>query len=77
MYEEIVNLVARFLGLCGAAVILYGGVQAVAQLLEKEIWKKSLSYNLLRRNFTLKIMMGLEFFVADDLIKTVLEPSLN
>ncbi len=25
MYEEIINLVAGFLGVCGRAVILYGG----------------------------------------------------
>jgi uncharacterized membrane protein len=35
MYEEIVNLIARFLGLCGAAVILYGGMQAVVHLMGK------------------------------------------
>jgi hypothetical protein len=39
MCEVIVNLVARFLGVCGvcgAAVILYGGVLAAVQLPEKE-----------------------------------------
>ncbi len=77
MYEEIVNLVARFLGICGAAVVLYGGLLAITQILEKEVLKQNISYNSLRRNFTLKIMIGLEFFVADDLIKTVLEPTLD
>lgn len=77
MYEETVNLVARFLGTCGAAIILYGGLLAVVQILEKEILKRNIRYNSFRRSFSLKIMIGLEFLVADDLIKTVLESSLN
>lgn len=77
MYENIVNAVAGVLAIFGAAIVLYGGLSAMLQILQKEALKKSVNYNAIRRGFTSKIMVGLEFFVANDLIKTVLEPSLN
>lgn len=77
MYIEAVNLVARFLGICGVSIVLYGGLKSILFILEKEILNHNFSYNSIRRSFTLKIMVGLEFFVASDLIKTVLEPSLS
>ncbi len=75
MYENIVRVVAGFLALSGAAIVFSGGMTAAAQVLEKEILKRALNYNDIRRSFTSKILMGLEFFIAGDLIKTVLEPS--
>ncbi len=75
MYEDIIRVVAGFLALSGAAIVFSGGLIAVAQILEKEILRRALNYNDIRRSFTSKILMGLEFFIAGDLIKTVLEPS--
>ncbi|MBI4813452.1 MAG: DUF1622 domain-containing protein, partial [Methanobacterium sp.] len=34
-------------------------------------------YNDIRLDFTNKIVLGLEFFIAADLIKSILQPTLN
>jgi uncharacterized membrane protein len=77
MYEDIVKIAASFLALSGAAIIFVGGLAAIARILEKVLLKQPLNYNDVRRSFTSKVLMGLEFFIAGDLIKTVLEPSEN
>jgi len=41
----------------------------------REIWKKEISYNLIRREFTSKIVFGLEFFIAADVLTTLIAPS--
>lgn len=75
MYEDIIKIAASFLALSGAAIIFFGGLAAIVRILEKELSKQALNYNDIRRSFTSKVLMGLEFFIAGDLIKTVLEPS--
>jgi uncharacterized membrane protein len=77
MYVDVVNAVARSLAIAGAAIIFAGGAMAVIQILQKVLRDAPLKYSVIRRGFTSKIMLGLEFFVANDLIKSVLEPSLN
>jgi uncharacterized membrane protein len=77
MYEEIIRLVAGFLALSGAAIVFFGGLAAIIRILEKELLKHQFNYNDIRRSFTSKVLMGLEFFIAGDLIKTVLEPSAD
>lgn len=39
--------------------------------------KKSSDYNLIRADFTSKIVLALEFFIAADLIRTVIQPTLD
>lgn len=75
MYGDIIKIAASFLALSGAAIIFFGGLAAIVRILEKVLSKQSLNYNDIRRSFTSKVLMGLEFFIAGDLIKTVLEPS--
>lgn len=77
MYEEIIRLVAGFLALSGAAIVFFGGLAAIIRILEKELLKHPFNYNDIRRSFTSKVLMGLEFFIAGDLIKTVLGPSAD
>ncbi len=75
MYEYIVGVVASVLSISGAAIVFLGGLAAVVQMIQKEVLKRPLDYNDIRRNFTFKLMMGLEFFIGADLIKSVLEPT--
>lgn len=76
-FGTIVYFVASILSYFGALVIFYGGLRAVIGILKIEILKKKFSYNDVRMDFTPKILIGLEFFVAADLIKSILEPSFN
>jgi len=75
-YRIIVEGVALFLSSFGAAVIIFGGIWAIIKVLSG-IGRRNLDYNAVRIDFTSQIMMGLEFFIAGDLIKSILKPSLD
>lgn len=77
MYIEIVSYVSLFFSIFGAILIVYGGLRAIIKVLRVEIWKKSSNYNLIRVDFTSKIVLALEFFIAADLIRTIIQPDLN
>ncbi|HEX3014610.1 MAG TPA: DUF1622 domain-containing protein [Methanobacterium sp.] len=76
-YGTIINYVASVLSYFGAIVIFYGGIRAAIGVLSIEILKRKTSYNDVRMDFTPKLLIGLEFFIAGDLIKSILEPNLN
>ena len=77
MYENIVTAVATFFALIGAVIIFYGGLQAILHIIATGLRRNPLDYSAIRRDFTLKIVLALEFFIASDLIKGVLEPTLD
>ena len=76
-YGYIIFIIADFLSYFGAIVIFYGGLRAIVGVIKIEIFKKEINYNDVRIDFTPKVLIGLEFFVAADLIKSILEPSLE
>jgi uncharacterized membrane protein len=60
----------------GAAIILYGGAITAIKTLNYEIRRSiDLSYHDIRRDFTNKIVFGLDFLVASDILKTIVAPS--
>lgn len=82
MYEEILNLAAIVIGVIGAGVIIWGVLLTVIRFLWLEITgikKEDLgeSRESLRQQFGSYILLGLEFLVAADIIKTILEPELQ
>ncbi len=76
-YGTIVTFVASILSYFGAIIIFYGGIRAAIGVISIEILKRNTNYNDVRLDFTPKILIGLEFFIAADLIKTILEPNFN
>lgn len=76
-YGIIINYVASILSYFGAIVIFYGGIRAAIGVISIEILRRKTSYNDVRMDFTPKLLIGLEFFIAGDLIKSILEPNLN
>jgi uncharacterized membrane protein len=77
MYSDIVNYVALFFSIFGAILIVYGGLRAIYKVLKVEIWRESADYNSIRIDFTSKIVLALEFFIAADLVRTIIQPDLN
>lgn len=75
MFEEIVHGVAYFFAGAGALLIIYGGIRAVIDILKRELLSRALNYDDIRRQFTGKIIFGLEFFIAADIINTLIAPS--
>lgn len=74
-YTQVIDAFAFLFGVVGAFLIIYGGIRATVKVLLREIWKKDISYNLIRREFTSKIVFGLEFFIAADVLTTLIAPS--
>lgn len=74
MFEEIVHGIAFFFSGAGALLIIYGGLQAIGEILKHELRSQTLSYDGIRRQFTGKIIFGLEFFIAADIINTLIAP---
>lgn len=61
----------------GSAILVYGGIRAFYQTIYSEIKKEHLFYADIRMDFTSKITLALEFFIAGDLIKTIAEPTFS
>jgi uncharacterized membrane protein len=77
MYSDIVNYVALFFSIFGAILIVYGGLRAIFKILKVELWRQPSDYNAIRIDFTSKIVLALEFFIAADLVRTIIQPTLN
>ncbi|WP_292521715.1 DUF1622 domain-containing protein [Methanoculleus sp.] len=75
--EGFIENVEIILGTFGALFIVYGAVIAIVELLVRETRIRKRSYRDIRWVFTTRILIGLEFFVAADVLKTILEPTLQ
>lgn len=75
--ESLIEIVETVLGTFGALFIVYGAVIAIVELLARETRIKRRSYRDIRWTFTTRILIGLEFFVAADVLKTILEPTFQ
>jgi uncharacterized membrane protein len=76
MYQDIITYISLFFSSFGAILIIYGGLRAIFRVFKVELWRSS-NYNSIRIDFTSKIVLALEFFIAADLIKTIIQPTLN
>ncbi|WP_349682045.1 DUF1622 domain-containing protein [Methanosarcina sp. UBA5] len=59
----------------GSFLIIYGGLRSILGVILIEVLKKPHSYQKVRKELTNKIVFGLEFFIAADVLETVLNPS--
>ncbi|MGM0771679.1 MAG: DUF1622 domain-containing protein [Halobacteriota archaeon] len=56
-------------------LITYGGLRSTYKVIMLEILKKSYKYEIIRRELSDKIIFGLEFYIAADVIENVLAPT--
>ena len=78
----ILNLISRFMGFVGVVVLVWGVLVAVKMLLCMEVEhlkgrKTQKNRNKLRIVLGFYLLLGLEFLVASDIIKTIATPSLK
>jgi uncharacterized membrane protein len=59
----------------GSLLIIYGGLRAILGVILIEVLKKPFTYQQVRKELTNKIVFGLEFFIAGDVLETVRNPS--
>lgn len=69
------NFFSFLFSLVGSLLIIYGGLRATAELILFEVFKKPYKYQQIRKELTNRIVFGLEFFIAADVLQTVLDPS--
>jgi uncharacterized membrane protein len=72
---DIIHLCAIILGYAGAVLIIYGGFRAIVRILALEFSKPAFTSNQVRWEFTDKIVFGLEFLIAGDILSTLLSPT--
>jgi uncharacterized membrane protein len=78
IFQESVHVVSFAFGVVGAVLIVYGGIFATIKLFQHEIMKnRAITYDLMRRDFTGKIVFGLEFFIAADILTTLIAPTAD
>jgi uncharacterized membrane protein len=71
----IIYLFALILGTAGAVLIIYGGLKSIIKVLMLEIRPGCYTYNQIRRELTDKIVFGLEFLIAADILTTITNPT--
>jgi len=69
------NAAAFLFNSAGSLLIIYGGLQAIVEILLCEFSKKPYSYQQMRKELTDKIVFGLEFFIAADVLETTRHPT--
>jgi uncharacterized membrane protein len=76
MFIEFIDISSLIFAYIGAAMILYGGILATIKTLNLEIRRLPiLGYHDIRRDFTHKIVFGLDFLIAGDILRTIIAPS--
>jgi Predicted membrane protein len=71
----IINAFAIAFNIVGAAMVIYGGARAVIELLLFGAHRTTKTKSTIKRQFTGYIIFGLEFFIAGDVLMTMLNPT--
>lgn len=80
--KEILFLVSSTIGVAGVAIIVWGVILITYRLLKLEI-KRFKQISIYRERETLRhqlgsyLLLGLEFLIAADVIRTITHPTLN
>jgi len=80
MLEQIIGILTLILDGIGIAIIIAGVIIAVIKILKIEfskIKKKFLQYENVKRILIQKMIFGLDFFIAGDILRTALAPELE
>lgn len=74
---DLVNLIVTIFEAVGAIIIFYGSAVVVVDMVASVVRQRPFDYSAIRREYSKKIALALEFFVANDLVRTILNPTLN
>ena len=79
---EIVNLISLGIGCIGVAVIVWGAFVSLIELcgLEFKRFSGTFSFkkrNLVRQHFGFYLLMGLEYMIGADIVRTLVRPTLQ
>lgn len=82
MLTEILDILATTIGIVSLLIIVYGTLIALISFLKNELGRLNGSYSplnirKLRASFGTYLLLGLEFLIASDILKTVLDPGVD
>ncbi len=82
MLTHFLDLLATLISIISLLIVVYGALIAVIAFLKNEAGRvigkySTLNIRKLRAGLGTYLLLGLEFLIASDILKTVLEPSLD
>ena len=82
MLTQFLNLLATIISVTSLLIVTYGALVSIISFLRNELERFTGNYSItnirkLRAIFGTYLLLGLEFLIASDILKTVLEPTLN
>ena len=82
MLTHFLDLLAVVISVTSLLIVTYGAMIGIISFLKNEIrcftgWYSITNIRKLRATFGTYLLLGLEFLIASDILKTVLEPTLN
>lgn len=82
MLSSFLNTLATIISVTSLLIVTYGALIGIISFLINEIRRFTGNYSTinirkLRATFGTYLLLGLEFLIASDILKTVLEPTLN
>ena len=82
MLTHFLDLLAAVISVTSLLIVTYGALIGIISSLKNEIRRFTGGYSItnirkLRATFGTYLLLGLEFLIASDILKTVLEPTLN
>ena len=76
--SEIPVLIAQFLAYSGVLVITYGGAMALIQMVSRGFKRgRGITFTRIRGEFARKIIFGLDFLIASDIVLTISAPAID
>ena len=73
MLTQFLNLLATIISVISLLIVTYGALIAIISFIINELT----NIRKLRAVFGTYLLLGLEFLIASDILKTVLEPTMN
>jgi uncharacterized membrane protein len=77
-FHEVINAISFVLNIVGALVILFGVLIAMIDFLKKEVFGGDERIKLnesIRIRMGSYLVLGLEFFIAGDIVRTIITPT--
>lgn len=75
--NSIVEIFTRFFEVVSALLIIFGGLNAAIKILLVEAFKRSYKYHDIKKEFTNKILFGLELLIVGDVLEMVMKPTID
>ena len=78
VFHNVINIICFILNIIGALIILWGVIISLLEFLKKEISQKENAVCVsesIRLKLGSYLVLGLEFFIAGDIVKTIITPT--